>query len=104
MTREDAHKLIDELFDSAPSEDVTQIEVEEKERVLPEGKRIVRTKSSGDRVYLLDDEKKTRQWVTNPEILDSLGFIMEDVTEADDNDLLKYQMGPALYRVDNGNA
>lgn len=70
------------------------------ERVLPEGKRVVRTKTSGDRVYLLDETKGTRQWVTNPEVLKSLGFESSDVTEIDDDELLKFQMGPALYRVD----
>lgn len=64
----------------------------------PEGKRVVRTKSSGDRVYLLDDVKKTRQWVYSPEVLDSVGFDMGDVTEIEDNELLKYTMGPALLK------
>lgn len=67
-------------------------------RVLPEGKKVVRTKSSGDRVYLLDEVKKTRQWVTNPDVLDSLGFELGDVGEVDENEMLKFQMGPALYR------
>lgn len=70
-------------------------------RVLPEGKRVVRTKSSADRVYLLDEEKKTRQWITNPEVLDASGFTMEDVQTVEDGELLKYNMGPALYRVED---
>lgn len=74
--------------------------VEEIKRVLPEGKRVVRTKQSGDRVYMLDDVKKTRQWVTNPEVLKGLGFEIEDVVEVEDSELLKYQMAAALYRVD----
>ena len=73
---------------------------EAPDRVLPEGKRVVRTKSSGDRVYCLDEEKKTRQWVTNPEILKGLGFEPSDVQEVEDNELLKYQMGTALYKLD----
>lgn len=73
---------------------------EEPVRVLPEGKRVVRTKSSGDRVYLLDEVKKTRQWLTNPEVLAAQGFEIGDVTEVDDTELLKYQMGPAIYRVE----
>ncbi len=68
-------------------------------RVLPEGKRVVRTKSSGDRVYCLDEVKKTRQWVTNPEILAGLGFEPNDVVTVEDDELLKYQMGPALYKL-----
>lgn len=67
-------------------------------RELPEGKRVVRTKTSGDRVYLLDEVKKTRQWVTNPDVLDSLGFSLTDVGEVDEDKMLTYQMGPALYR------
>jgi hypothetical protein len=70
-------------------------------RVLPEGKRAVRTKSSGDRVYILDDNKKVRQWATNPEIVKDQGFEMGDVVEVEDNELLNYQMGPALYRIEN---
>lgn len=73
----------------------------EPARVLPEGKRVVRTKSSGDRVYVLDDDKKTRQWITNPDVLKGIGFEIEDVEEVEDNELLKYQMGPAIHRVDS---
>lgn len=69
-------------------------------RVLPEGKRAIRTKTGGDRVYLLDDVKKTRQWVTNPEVLKKLGFELEDVTEIDEAELMKYQMSAAIYKVD----
>lgn len=72
----------------------------EPARELPKDKRVVRTKASGDRVYFIDEVKKTRQWVTNPEILKSLGFEMSDVTEVNDAELLKYQMGSALYRVE----
>ena len=68
-------------------------------RVLPEGQRVARTKSSGDRVYLLDDNKKTRQWVTTPEILKGLGFEAADVIEVDENEFLKYQMAAAIYKL-----
>lgn len=68
-------------------------------RTLPEGKRVARTKSTGDRVYMLDEAKKTRQWVTNPDVLAKLGFVMGDVVDIEDPELLRYQMGPALYRV-----
>jgi hypothetical protein len=80
----------------------TEAPVEEPKRELPEGKRVVRTKSSGDRVYLLTEDvtPKTRQWVTNPEVLKGLGFESSDVTEVDDNELLGYQMASAIYRVD----
>ncbi len=66
----------------------------------PAGKRAVRTKSSGDRVYILDEEAKTRRWVTNPEVLKSVGFEIGDVVDIDDSELLSYQMAPALYRVE----
>ncbi len=107
MTRDEAHKLVDSIFDAAgatePADEIVAEEVAEEqpkdERVLPEGKRAVRTKSSGDRVFLLDDEKKTRQWVTNADILLAIGFEMGDVVEVDDKEMLKYQMGPAIYRA-----
>lgn len=104
MTRQEAHNLVDQLFDSLESEAIPQADIAAKEapeRVLPEGKRVVRTKSSGDRVYYIDEEKKTRQWVSKPEILDALGFIMEDVVEVEDSKLLKYTMASPLYKVDN---
>lgn len=115
MTREDAHNFVDELFDKfagegdqGPIEAVVQPQDEDatgtdeptEERVLPEGKRVVRTKSSGDRVYELDEVAGTRRWVTNGQILDSRGWQMGDVVEISDEDLLKYQMGPAIYRVE----
>lgn len=83
---------------------VVEPEEPEEERVLPEGKRVVRTKSMGDRVYLLDEEKKTRAWVTNATILDQLGFRMEDVAEVEDSELLGYQMTAAIYRVNDESA
>jgi hypothetical protein len=67
-----------------------------EERVLPEGKRVVRTKTSGDRVYLIDENAKTRQWLTNPEALASQGFEPSDVAETTDEDLLKYSMGSPI--------
>ncbi len=91
-TNVDAPEPSEEPEDNTPEE-------EAEPRVLPEGKRVVRTKSSGDRVYLLDEVKGTRQWITNPTVLDGIGFIMEDVKDIDDTEMLKYQMGPALYRV-----
>src|SRR5207253_5708174 len=57
---------------ASPANEITSV-VDTPERVLPEGKRVVRTKSSGDRVYYLDDDKMTRQWVTNPDVLKGLG-------------------------------
>lgn len=103
MTREEAHKLIDQIYDieDGGKEIVgTALEAPVEKRELPKDKRVVRTKSSGDRVYFIDEIKKTRQWVTNPEVLESLGFEISDVTEVEDSELLRYQMGSALYKVD----
>lgn len=69
----------------------------------PADKRVVRSNSSGDRVYLLDEIKKTRQWVTNPEVLKGLGFEITDVADIEDVELLKYQMAAAIYRTDENN-
>jgi hypothetical protein len=82
--------------DPSPTNEITEVV---DDRVLPEGQRVVRTKSSGDRVYLLKDAEKTRQWVTNPEVLAKLGFAPGDVVDVDDNELMKYNMGPALYKA-----
>ena len=109
MTIEEANQLkelIDKLTEKKIKVDIVEPAEEEKKeekRVLPEGKRVVRTKSSGDRVYLLDDtqDPKTRSWVTNPEVLKGLGFEIEDVKEVDDAELLKYAMSAAIYRVEN---
>lgn len=90
------NNIIDDHFDAyePKAEDISE------ERKLPEGKRVVRTKSSGDRVYMLDDEKKTRHWVTNPDALKNLGFELTDVSEVGDAEVLKYQLEAAIYRVD----
>lgn len=101
MDREQAHKLIDHLFDMEV-ENLPVEQVEDKpKKVLPEGKKVVRTKSSGDRVYYINEEKKTRQWITNPDVLTKLGFDMDDVQEIDDSELLRYSMAAALYRIDD---
>jgi hypothetical protein len=69
-------------------------------RELPKDKRVVRTKTSGDRVYMIDEIAKTRAWVTTSEILTSLGFTLNDVSEIEDIEMLKYQMAPAIYKID----
>lgn len=61
--------------------------------------RVVRTKTTADRVYLLNEEDKTRQWMTNPDVVKSKGFEMEDVVEINDEELLKYQQKQAIYEV-----
>lgn len=98
-------KLIDEAITQwavgnspvvSPTNEITEVV---DKRVLPKDKRVIRTKSTGDRVYYLDDIKKTRQWVTNPEVLKGLGFEMGDVTDIEDLELQKYAMASALYKV-----
>lgn len=69
-------------------------------RELPKNKRLVVTKSSGDRKYELDEIKKTRSWVASPEVLEALGWKMEDAVMIEDSELLKYQTGSAIYRVE----
>lgn len=80
-------------------EDRAKREAREK---LREGKRVVRTSVGGDRVYFLDEDKMTRQWATNPDVLDSLGFGLEDVTNVEEEELLKYQMAPPLHSRADG--
>lgn len=111
MTRDEAHALVDQIFSKGEASSVAFAaspanEITEVQRVLPEGKRVVRTKTSGDRVYLLDDVKKTRAWITTGEILQAMGFEMSDVIDVEDTELMKYNMAPAIYKVPetNGNA
>lgn len=107
ITREQAHQLVDALFDELDTTDKESKEpveaevIEEPKRELPKDKRLVYTKSSGDRKYQLDEVKKIRQWITNPQVLEQLGWKMEDAVEIDDSEMLRYQMGSAIYRVDN---
>lgn len=102
------HELIDQWYQeelkgsqsiSPPTITTESVEVK---RELPKDKRAVRTKSQGDKVFYLDDVKKTRQWVTSPEVLDSLGFEIGDVTEVSDEELLRYQMSTAIYKPVDG--
>ena len=110
MNREQLHKLIDEWFDSQPVEgekvpDTAKTIEVKVERKLPEGKRVVRTKASGDTVYYLDEVAKSRQRIVGtqvipgPDIVESLGFTMADVEEVEDTELFKYRMGPPLYKA-----
>lgn len=115
MTREEAHNLVDKLYnlEERTSDAVLGLvdnttenqailganELIQPVRELPKDKRVVRTKASGDRVYLLDEVKKSRAWVTNPEVLKSLGFELNDVGDVDEEEMLRYQMSAALYRL-----
>lgn len=86
---------------ASPANEITSVEDTPPERVLPEGKRVVRTKSSGDRVYYIDEARQTRQWITNSDVLTGLGFEMGDVVEVDDNELMKYNMASAIYKTES---
>ena len=96
-------KFINEEFDDwLAKQTVSNLETTEK-RELPKDKRAARTKQSGDRVYLLDEVEKTRQWIANPEAMASSGFEMSDVVEVEDGELLNYQMGAPIYKApENG--
>lgn len=103
------HKLIDEW---AAKQGVAKVTFEGPQTVTvdvpekPKDKRVVRTKSTGDRVYYIDEVAKTKQWVAGtqtkpgPELLKELGFEMSDVEEVDDSSLLGYTMGASIYKVD----
>lgn len=110
MTREEAIKLVNEIFDAKENlnqhtmvDEAAELAIprdepeEEKKRELPEGQRVVRTSNTGDRVYLLDDNTKLRHWLQNPTALENAGFQMGDVVEVEDTEMLKYQMGPPKY-------
>lgn len=74
-------------------------QISEKPLLNDKNQRVVRTKTSGDRVYLIDENAKTRQWITNPQILSALGFNLEDVTDIDEPEFLKYSMAQAIYKM-----
>ena len=108
------HKLIDKWANEQAQPTLqgeATIEPPPVERVLPEGRRMVRTKAQGDKAFYIDEEKKTRQAILGqqggrdigPEIVESLGFTMSDIEEIEDGELLRYQMGPSIYKVvENG--
>lgn len=103
------HQLVDQwAAEERAIEEGNQPALQEETEVevapRTDGKSVAKTKTSGDRVYLLDSVNKTRQWVTNPDILTALGFTMADVSELDEAEFLKYQMGPAIYKLPDGQA
>lgn len=104
MNREEAHKLVDQLFDNADGfEQETNIAfTPEAQLKAPrtDGKRVIRTKSTGDRVYLIDENAKTKAWVTSPEILEKLGFALSDVEDVEDSSLVGYAMTASVYKVE----
>ena len=53
-----------------------------------------RTKQTGDKVYLIKDNKK--HWVKNPFTLEKLGFRMGDEKEIHFEDFVKFEQGEAI--------
>lgn len=94
------HKLIDEWAAKQGNGEITFQEPEEPKKELPKDKRVIRTKSTGDRVYLIDEKAKTKAWVTSPEVLEKLGFGLNDVEDVEDKDLVGYAMTASIYKVD----
>lgn len=94
------HKLIDDWAAKQGKPELIGEATIELKPPRTDGKRAVRTKSTGDRVYLIDDNAKTKAWITSPEILAKLGFEMNDVVDLDDKELVSYAMAPSIYRVD----
>lgn len=98
-----AHDALDQAITQwstgvAPTDSPTASVEDKPERT--DGKRAVRSKGSGDRVYLLDDNAKTKAWITSPEVLAKLGFEMLDVQDIEDLEFAAYKMSPSIYRVD----
>lgn len=96
-------KMIDEAitqWEAGGSADVSPEPTAAVEDKRTDGKRAVRTKSTGDRVYLIDDNAKTKVWITSPEIMSKLGFEMADVEDSEDSELVNYAMKPSIYRID----
>ncbi len=100
-------KFIDEEFDNwlakqqvddlqKPEETETP---EEEKPKREDGKRAVRAKGTGDRVYLLDPEAKTKAWITSEEVLNKLGWQMGDVENVEDSEMIEYQSAPSIFQV-----
>ena len=80
----------------------TQVDTPEAEVVVPprtDGKRAVSSKGTGDRVYLLDDNAKTKAWITSLEVLAGLGFDRANVEDIEDSVLIEYSMAASIYQV-----
>ena len=99
------NNVIDDwAIEHSPAPNVTEGDIlepvneETTARELPADKRVVRV--NDDRVYYLDETEKKRFWVTNPTVLESLGFELGDVQQITEEELSVYQQGPAKYKVD----
>lgn len=107
MDKKMMHQFIDETWDAwirkasltefdkptadAQTEPSTSTDEAVSEDETTPTKRAVRTKSSGDKVYMVDDETMTKRWISSPDVLKGLGFNLEDVTEIEDMELAKYR-------------
>jgi len=65
---------------------------------LPDIKGLVRSKESGDKIFLIKDGFK--HWVTSPEVLKELGFSFGQETFIDRADLQKFRSGEPI-RIEN---
>lgn len=54
----------------------------------------VRTKYTGDRVYLIDG--KTRAWIKNPETLSALGFTLGEEKTIEYDELVQFEENEAI--------
>lgn len=98
-------KLVDEAITqwaagTSPDQSPTAEVIDDTKLARTDGKWVARTPSTGDRVMLIDDNAKTKAWATSEEILNKLGFSQADVKSLKDEDLIGYQTGPSIYRVD----
>ena len=102
--KQQINKLIDNWANPPVTEGVATVtfstpeSTSEPKKELPKNKRAVRTPGQGDKVFVLDEETKKRHWAHNPEALATEGFDMEDVVEIPDAELIKYQIGAAIYK------
>lgn len=101
MDIEDLKYQLNNAIDQWASQTTPVVEGEVVIEPRTDGKRVIRSKGTGDRVMLLDPTAKTKAWVTSPEILTKLGFEMSDVEDIDDKELLEYTTAPSIYRVED---
>lgn len=92
-------KIVDEWAAQYGKGSIAEEKSIELKKELPKDKRLVVTKSSGDRKYQLDEIKNTRAWITTPSVLEALGWKMEDAVEIDDAEILKYQLIAPIYKA-----
>ena len=105
MTNAEANKIKD-FIDSfvegetpllKPTAENEPIKTETVTKDKSKDKRVARTKTSGDKVYLLDEKTKEKRWISSDKVLKGLGFNFSDVEEISDSELSGYKLTQALY-------